>query len=82
MRATPINQTGTFGGNIGNAADMEDLKLENKNLKSDLKQLRDQLKSVIGTLGTFQIFVHDKFNKLDTEIRDLKLQLNDKKVSV
>jgi hypothetical protein len=41
MRATAINQTGTFGGNIGTVADVEDLKLENKNLKTDIKQLRD-----------------------------------------
>lgn len=78
MRTTPINCTGTFGGNINTAADVEDLKLENKKLKADLKLSRDQLKSVIGTLGTFQIFVHDKFNKLDMEIRDLKKQLAEK----
>ena len=33
MRVNTIMQTGTFGGNIGNAADVEDLKSENKNLK-------------------------------------------------
>ena len=80
MRAAPVNCTGTFGGNIGTAVDVEDLKQENKKLKADLKLSRDQLKSVIGTLGTFQIFVHEKFNKLDSEIRDLKRQLAEKQV--
>jgi hypothetical protein len=41
MRAAPVNSTGTFGGNIGTAVDVEDLKLENKKLKADLKLSRD-----------------------------------------
>jgi len=41
MRAIPVNQTGTFGGNISTVAEVEDLKYENKNLRTDIKQLRD-----------------------------------------
>ncbi len=32
---------------------------------------------MIGTLGTFQIFVHEKFNKMDLEIKDLKRKVAD-----
>lgn len=77
MRAPADIGTGTFG-KIGAISEVEDLKSENKSLRQDLRQLRDQLKSVIGTLGTFQIFVNDKFNKLDLEVRELKRQLAEK----
>jgi predicted nucleic acid-binding Zn-ribbon protein len=64
--------TGDFGGKIKAIADYDELKQENISLKADVQLLRSQLKSVIETLGTFQIFAHDQFKKLETEIQTLK----------
>lgn len=73
MRAPADIGTGTFG-KLAHITDTQadDLHRENIALKQELRQLKDQLKSVIGTLGNFQIKVHDKFNKLDLEMQDLR----------
>ena len=63
--------TGTFG-KIGTVAELEELRVDNQALRSEVRQLRDQLKQVMQTVGNFQIFVQDKLNRLESDNRDLK----------
>lgn len=63
--------TGTFG-KIGTVAELEELRVDNQALRTEVRQLRDQLKQVMQTVGNFQIFVQDKLNRLESDNRDLK----------
>ena len=44
--------TGTFG-KIGTVAELEELRVDNQALRSEVLQLRDQLKQVMQTVGNF-----------------------------
>lgn len=50
--------TGTFG-KLGQITELDDLRQDNQNLRQELHMLKDQLKSVIGTMGTFRMQVAD-----------------------
>jgi len=44
--------TGTFG-KIGTVAELEELRVDNQALRTEVRQLRDQLKQVMQTVGNF-----------------------------
>ena len=77
MRAQmDVMGTGTFG-KLGSVADIEEIKLDNQALRSEVRQLRDQLKQVMQTVGNFQIFVQDKLARIEQENRELKHRMQE-----
>ena len=64
--------TGTFGGKISQSfSEFDELKQENIAMRQEMHLLKDQLKTVIGTLGTFRQQVAEQFSRFDQQILDL-----------